>query len=238
MPGAWESSAALYLNELGHVMSSDCKAVVEEASGRNMVKLSLQNKPYPIVPSCGGGIPTRKGMEAGIGGLGFRQSGGFRVAESDEQAVPVNRDLEARNRYSLDVRGMSADHVHETAPCLLSYPTAANFCAWDSCANAQIARRRSALAASARGGTLLPICLSSACYLSATRRLPYGLEDSEYRCRKLPSASAVLTVRIAERLGGSLPTNLRRKQMPIPPTVAGHPLHMLMHAIGNLMVKR
>jgi len=232
-------SAAFYLSELGHdVMLIDRKAVGEEASGRNAGSLSLQNKPYPIIPLCKGGILTWKELEAEIGGLGFNQSGGFRVAENDEQAAFLDTDLEERNRYGLDVGRMPAEQVHEMAPYLSSHLTAVNYCAWDSYADARVATQRIALAAFARGAQVVTHSPVVNLLPLGDKKIALQTEDGEYRCRKLLIASGIWTKHIAEWLGVSLPINMRVNQMIVTPRLPRIISHMITHATGNLTLKQ
>jgi sarcosine oxidase subunit beta len=121
--------AAFYLRELGQdVVLIERKTVGDEASGRNAGSLSLQNKPYPIVPLCKGGITTWRELQEEIGGLGFVQPGGFRVAETDEQANYLNSDLVERNRHGLGIRRLDSGEVHDMAPYLAAGLKAVNYC--------------------------------------------------------------------------------------------------------------
>ena len=232
-------SAAFYLNELGHdVMLIDRKAVGEEASGRNAGSLSLQNKPYPIIQLCKSGILTWKELETEIGGLGFMQSGGFRVAETDEQASFLDRDLEERNCYGLDVERMPADQVYEIAPYLSTHLKAVNYCAWDSYADARVGTQRIAFAASARGTHVVTHSPVVGLVPLGKNKVALQTEDAEYRCRKLLIASGIWTRRIAEWLGVSLPINMRVNQMIVTPRLPSIITHMITHATGNLTLKQ
>jgi len=232
-------SAAFYLNELGHdVMLIDRKAVGEEASGRNAGSLSLQNKPYPIIPLCKGGIRTWKELETEIGGLGFKQSGGFRVAETPEQASFLDEDLAERNRYGLDVERVPADQVCEMAPYLSTHLTAVNYCAWDSYADARVATQRIALAASDRGVHVVTHSPVIDLTPLDTHRIAIQTAAAEYICRKLLVASGIWTKGIAEWLDVSLPINMRINQMIVTPRLPRIISHMITHASGNLTLKQ
>ncbi len=230
--------AAFYLGELGHeVFLIDRKAVGEEASGRNAGSLSLQNKPYPIIPLCKGGIATWKELESEVGGLGFKQSGGFRVAETEDQAAFLEEDRRERNRYDLGVSKMQLNDVWKTAPYLSRDLAGANYCAWDSYADARVATQRIALAAVARGATVetyTPVT-GLECH---GQQIHVETETCTYRCRKLLIAAGIWTKELAKWLGVSLPINLRINQMIVTPRVPRLIQHMITHASGRLTLKQ
>jgi len=230
--------AALYLNELGHdVVLVDRKAVGEEASGRTAGSLSLQNKPYPIIPLCKGGILTWKELESEVGGLGFKQSGGFRVAETEDQVNFLDEDRHERNNYGLGVRKVRLEEAWEMAPYLSPDLKGVNHCAWDSYADARVATQRIALAAAARGVTVetyTPV-RGLECH---GQQVHVETETCTYRCRKLLIAAGIWTKELAKWLGVSLPINLRINQMIVTPRVPPLIEHMITHASGRLTLKQ
>ncbi len=232
-------SAAFYLNELGHdVVLIDRKAVGDEASGRNAGSLSLQNKPYPIIPLCKGGIVTWRELETEIGGLGFTQSGGFRVAETDQEAQFLERDLQERNRYGIGVRRLSVDEAREMAPYLSRELKSVNYCAWDSYADARVATQQIAGAGAARGVRIVAHTPVVGVELHKDQDITVRTTGDEYRCRKILIAAGIWTKQVAGWLGVSLPINMRINQMIVTPRLPRLIQHMITHASGNLTLKQ
>jgi len=231
-------SAAFFLGELGQdVVLLDRGAVGDEASGRNAGSLSLQNKPYPIIPLCRAGIDTWKELETEVGGLGFVQSGGFRVAETDDQAKYLDVDLSERNRYGLGIGRVSPREVRAMAPYLSEDLTAVNHCKWDSYVDARVATQRIAQAAASRGVEILPQTPATGIHVERGRVVVHT-QDGVFVCRKLLVAAGIWTKDIAAWLGVSLPINLRINQMIVTPRLPHFIHHMITHAAGNLTLKQ
>ena len=232
-------SAAFYLGVLGQdVVLLDRKAVGDEASGRNAGSLSLQNKPYPIVPLCKAGIDTWEELEREIGGLGFVQSGGFRVAETADQAKYLDSDLVERNRYGLGIRRLAPSEVRAMAPYLAKNLAAVNYCTWDSYVDARVATQRIALGAASRGVRIVAQTPATGIGIEQGHRILVHTSNGTYRCRRLLVTAGIWTKDIAQWLGISLPINLRINQMIVTPRLPHFIHHMITHAAGNLTLKQ
>lgn len=232
-------STAYYLNGLGgEVVLLERKAVGEEASGRNAGSLSLQNKPYSIIPLCQGGIATWREIQTDIGGLGFAQSGGFRVAEDDEQYGFLAHDLEARNRFGLGIERLPIVDARQIAPYLSPSLKGGNFCSWDSYVDARVATQRIALAAQARGVQIITRTQVTEIIRAGRDRVDVVTEGARYRCRQVLIAAGVWTRELATFLDLDLPINLRINQMSVTTRIPRVIHHMITHARGHLTLKQ
>jgi glycine/D-amino acid oxidase-like deaminating enzyme len=177
-------------------------------------------------------------LDQEIGGLGFVQPGGFRVAETEEEYFFLAKDLKERNRYGLGIVQMPIEEVRRIAPYISDSLKGANYCLWDGYVDARVATQRIALAARSRGveivtnNAVIKIKWKNrSCIFVITKK-------QQYRCRRLLIAAGVWTRQLGRFLDLDLPLNLRINQMVVTSRYPRLIEHMITHARGHLTLKQ
>lgn len=230
---------AYYLRQLGHEVGIvERKTIEAEASGRTAGSIALQNKRLHLVPLCIGGIKTWKELKREVSGLEFTASGGFRVAETEEDVRILDRDLPVQNELGLDIRRLAPREVRDMAPYLSRALKAVNFCPWDSHINALGATKRIADRSKQQGVEIFCRTLVKDIRWRSRDLVEVDAGHIRFRCRTLVLTAGVWTEKLAGRIGVRIPLRLRINQMIVTPRVPRVIGHMITHARGILTLKQ
>lgn len=237
--GAMGLFTALFLARAGHrVVVIERGSPWSEASGVNAGSLGVQNKRLELVPFALEALRVWGGLGEELGrDLGFRRSGGYRVATTEPEREVLVRTAEQQRERGVRIEQLGANALAARAPHLSSAVIAANFSPDDAYANPLLVGPALVGAAQDAGVT---IC--SGTELNGVRGAPEGIEVSTgrgtLRCGALVLACGAwidhVTRLLDVRLPVSLDVNMVSVTEPAPPVMQG----IVMHARGVLTLKQ
>ena len=232
-------TTAFYLRRLGHeVTLIERKGIGEEASGRNAGSLSMQNKPFPLIPLAKGGMEVWKELDTELGGLGLKQSGGFRVGETEEDLEKLRVALEVQNKHGLNVRHLSPGEIQDAAPYLSPSLAGANFCPTDGFVDALTATKQIADRSQREGLKILTHTEVTQIEAEDGEVRIWTSADGGFRCQRVVVATSAWTRKLVSSLGLDLPINLSIFQLIVTPRLSPFIHHIITHVKGHLTVKQ
>jgi len=209
-----------------------------EASGVNAGSLGVQNKRLELVPFALEALRIWETLGEQFGrDLGFRRSGGFRIASNEAERELLARSAKEQQARGVRVEQLGANALAARAPYLSGAAIAANFSPDDSYANPLLVGPALIKAVRDAGVT---IC--SKTELTGLQNGPGGLQVSTARgdicCSTVVLACGAWVDRVAQFLGVSFPVSLDVNMVsvtePAPPTIKG----IVTHARGILTLKQ
>jgi len=234
-------STTFFLSKLNHdVTLFDRKNIGEEASGRNAGSLSMQNKPQAIIPLAIKGMKTWEELESEIGGLGLKQTGGLRVAETEVELERLHQDRKIQNKHDLGIEYLNPNQVKSLAPYLNHTLKGANYSPLDGYSDALSSGRMIAKEAEKNGARIVTHNPVTKIQIEEdqNKKILITTKNCEYECNWLVITAGVWAKEIVTQLGLYLPINLRINQMIVTPQLPRIVEHMITHVNGNLTIKQ
>ncbi len=238
--GAIGSFAALHLARQGHqVIVLERKVPGVEASGTNAGSLGAQNKPVRLAGLALSAIDAWRCFDAETGlETGYHQTGGFRVAETEEGVARLRTIAVAQQAQGVPIEHVDGDEARHRAPYLSQTVLAANFCPIDGHNNALTASASVALAARRAGAEIV-------CGTEVTRidRASQGTLLAQtaagtYAARRLILTAGVWSRDFLVTAGVDLPVVLRNNQMMVTEAAPSILEHVIFHVGGHLTLKQ
>ena len=115
-----------------NVLVVDRKTPGCEASGSNAGTLAVQNKEVRLVSFAQAAVDEWQRLDEEFGNtLGYRRSGGIRVAVTDEQAKTLDRIAREQRAQGIEVETLTGQDIFDHAPYLSRSTTLVNYCPTD-----------------------------------------------------------------------------------------------------------
>ncbi|WP_250517921.1 FAD-dependent oxidoreductase [Caballeronia sp. INDeC2] len=236
--GIFGQFAALTLAESGRkVVLIDRSALWSEASSVNAGSLGVQNKLTKLVPYARWSWNLWARMSERLGAdVGVSQSGGYKIAMTDDEAARLARSADEQRACGLDVRLLDRADLRHEAPWLSSEVVAATFASEDGYASPTLAGP-ALRAAIARAG----VQIVEHARIASIRRQNGVIVDTDrgaFRGASLGITAGAWSSRCAAMLGAALPIALDVNMVSVtesaPPTIGT----MTSHARGILTLKQ
>jgi glycine/D-amino acid oxidase-like deaminating enzyme len=236
--GTMGLSAALCLAEGGRAVTLvDQGQVWSEASGVNAGSLAVQNKLTPLVPYTLWALDLWKGLSARLGtDVGFRQTGGYKVATSPVEAERLRRTSEEQRQAGVPLRWLSQGDIRDEVPWLSQEVIAATWSPVDSLASPT--RFGPALVGAAKAAGVEIVERAEARSVHANGRVTVETTRGTTSAEDVLIAAGAWSGKLAAMLGVHLPVSLDVNMVsvtePAPATIG----RMVTHARGILTLKQ
>ncbi|MCA1398983.1 NAD(P)/FAD-dependent oxidoreductase [Bradyrhizobium elkanii] len=178
-------------------------------------------------------LSTRIGENVGV-----LQSGGMMLAETNEQALLLERKTELERSYGLENRMLSSDEIHRRAPYLSSAIVAAALCPLEGKANPRGATLAFAKVAEEFGARIRAGIAVTGVKQQRGRWRTTLSDGSEILARKVAIAAGPWSARIAAMAGIALPVVPIGLMMAATVQVAPFIKHLIQHAGRRLSLNQ
>lgn len=232
--------AAFFLQEAGQqVLLIDRDVPGRGASGLNPGSLAVQNKPVRLIPMAIEGVNLWRELHAMEGcDVGYHQSGGFRIAESEEEASELKQLYLDQREKGANLQHLRGTAITDIAPYLsLDQVVAANYCPDDGYGNPLVALPSLVKAFERLGGV---VQTKTEAISISERGNSVIVETNRGRIEagKVVAAAGVLSRKLMSTVGFDVPVEARAMQVMVTEPVAPCVTHMLTHVRGNLTMKQ
>ncbi|MDO4565244.1 MAG: FAD-binding oxidoreductase [Clostridia bacterium] len=230
---------AYHLAEAGsEVLLIERKRIAHEGSSANAGTLSVQNKPVKMTASSIEAVKGWLELDAALGGkLNYHRTGGYRVAQSEQQLAKIQTIAAQQREKGLEVIPCSAEEILKAEPNITPTIVGGNYCALDGYGDSKNAVRFIAEAAREKGAEIMEFCPAQHISYDGKR---YIVETGQGRieAQKVLFAAGMWSKELVAELGFEVPIDQRLFQMqvtePAPPLIN----HVITHANGNLTIKQ
>jgi glycine/D-amino acid oxidase-like deaminating enzyme len=233
-------SAAFCLSgEDVRVILFDRSFIGREASGATAGTMSFQNKEPRLIPYVRESLALWAQFQDELGdAIEFRQPGGLRIAESEEQVAALRRSSEIQKKAGLDVELVLGGKLHHYAPYLGPSVRGATFYEKDARSNPITAPLALAQAAKEKGVEIIENEAVIGIQVEGPRRFIVQTPGRLIETSSLINAAGVWSKDIFRMIGIDLPVTLDPMQVmvtePSPPIFN----HIITHVNGNLTLKQ
>src|SRR4051794_13005581 len=230
--------SALFLAQRGtRVVVIDAGVPWAEASAVNAGSLGVQNKIPPLVPLTLESLRLWADMRERLGTeVGFRNSGGIRVAETEAEREKLRRGVDGQVQAGVRVEWLEGEGLRQRAPFLSSKVLAAAYSPDDSFATPLLVGPAVLrLLASHDVGVHAGVTLNS-----VAGEAPFVLETSAgaIRCERVVITAGAWTPRVAALFGLHLPMTLDVNMVAVTEPAAPVLPWMVTHVRGILTLKQ
>ena len=220
------------------VIIIDKDYIAQRASGVNPGTLSVQNKhPDSLLLLAKKSIDVWNYFGNMDEEIEYRRCGGFRIAETEDEAEILKRDQKKQRELGLKTEYLEEKDLIKAAPYLSNKIFAANYCDIDGYASADIAIKRIAKLAQKEGVEFIlheevhRIRTKSNTVLMKTR-------NEAYEAEKLLIACGVWSPKVCSWLGVNIPINIDINHVMVSAPEKIVVKHVITHAKGILTVKQ
>ncbi len=220
------------------VLIIDRGYIAQRASGVNPGTISVQNKhPDALLLLAKKSVDVWNYFGEMDKEIEYRRCGGFRIAETEEEALKLKNDIKNQKKSGLKVEYVERKDLIREAPYLSHKLFAANYCTLDGYAKADSAVKRIAKIAQKEGVqfalheevTGIKLNKNTVCIETKNR---------VYEAEKLLIASGVWSPKICSWLGVDLPVNIDINHVMVSAPERSIIKHVITHAKGYLTVKQ
>ncbi len=232
-------SAAYFLSRKKmDVILIEKKAVGREASGSTAGTMSFQNKKIEVVPLVQEALRVWGGLQDELGdAIEFRQPGGFRVAESEDQVRKLRTSVKAQQDLGISVDVMTGAALKEAAPYFGPAVKAASFCRDDARSNPLTAPIAISEGAVAKGMRLLEYTEATGIESMAEKRFRVQTGNGSIECARILNCAGVWAGNIFGMAGVRIPITLDPMQVMVTERTARIFPHIITHVSGNMTLK-
>ncbi len=213
-------------------------AVANEGSSANAGTLSVQNKPVKMTYSCIAAVDEWQALDKELGGmLNYHRTGGFRVAQTEQQLEKIRRIAEQQREQGLHVEPCTTEEILHAEPNITPEIVGGNYCWMDGYADSKTAVRTIAAAAQAKGADIRTCCPAQSIrqeggrYVVATPR-------GEIRAAQVLLSAGMWSKTLLAGMGFQAPIEQRLFQMIVTEPAPDVIYHVITHANGNLTIKQ
>ena len=220
------------------VIIIDKDYIAQRASGVNPGTISVQNKfPDSLLLLAKKSIDVWDYFGNMDEKIGYRRCGGFRIAETEDEAEKLKKDMTTQKKLGLKIEYLGKKDLVKAAPYLSNKLLAANYCDLDGYAGADIAVKRIAKFAKKEG---VEFILHEEVYMIKIKSNTVVIETSSgvYEVEKLLIACGVWTPKVCSWLGVNIPINIDINHVMVSAPEKMVIKHVITHAKGYLTVKQ
>lgn len=232
-------SAAFFLSRRGFdVILAEKSAVGREASGSTAGTMSFQNKKIEVVPLVQEALRVWAGLQEELGdAIEFRQPGGFRVAESDEQVQKLLASVKDQQALGINIEVMTGEELKNAASYFGPAVKAASFCRDDARSNPLTASVTIARGAENKGLKLLEYTEVTGIQVLAENRFRVQAGNGNIECARILNCAGVWGRKILAMAGIRIPITLDPMQVMVTERTARIFPHIITHVSGNMTLK-
>jgi glycine/D-amino acid oxidase-like deaminating enzyme len=232
-------SAAYFLSRRGIDAALVEKAAVgREASGSTAGTMSFQNKKIEVVPLVQEALRVWAGLQEELGdAIEFRQPGGFRVAESEEQENKLRASVKDQQDLGIKVEVMTGSDLKKAASYFGPAVRAASFCKDDARSNPLTAPLAIARGAEKNGLTLRERSEAAAIQILGKNRFRVQTAGGDIECARILNCSGVWARKIFTMAGVQIPITLDPMQVMVTERTPRIFPHIITHVSGNMTLK-
>ncbi len=232
-------SAAYFLSRRGIDATLVEKAAVgREASGSTAGTMSFQNKKIEVVPLVQEALRVWAGLQEELGdAIEFRQPGGFRVAESEEQVQKLRTSVKDQQDLGIKVEVMTGAELKNAASYFGPAVKAASFCRDDARSNPLTAPVTIARGAENNGLNLLEYTEAVDIKVLGERRFRVQTSGEEIECARILNCAGVWARKVFTMAGVQIPITLDPMQVMVTERTPCIFPHIITHVSGNMTLK-
>jgi glycine/D-amino acid oxidase-like deaminating enzyme len=234
------ASAAFFLSKGNReVFLFDKSGIGREASGSNAGTMAIQNKKIKLVPFVQESHRIWAMFQEELGDeIEFRQPGGLRVAENDQQMQTLRDSFEQQKKLGIELELLTPKELKNFAPYIGPSVVMASFCQMDARSNPLTATRAVARAAQSRGVKIFENDPVLSIVAEEKSRFIVRTEKRQIQTSCILSSAGVWSKNIFKMLGLDFPITLDPMQVMV--TERAQPLfpHVITHAEGNMTLKQ
>jgi sarcosine oxidase, subunit beta len=213
-------------------------AVGREASGSTAGTMSFQNKKIEVVPLVQEALRVWAGLQDDLGdAIEFRQPGGFRVAESEEQVKKLRTSVKAQQDLGIKVEVMTGEELKKAASYFGPAVKAASFCRDDARSNPLTAPITIARGAENKGLKLLEYTEVTGIQVLADNRFRVQAGSGNIECARILNCAGVWARSIFGMVGVRIPITLDPMQVMVTERTPRIFPHIITHVSGNMTLK-
>lgn len=233
-------SAAFFLSKKGvDVTLIERSEIGGEASGSNAGSMALQNKELEVIPLAQESLKTWAELQAELKeDLEFRQHGGLRVAENDQQLQLLLRSVSVQKKKGLEVELLSSEELRSFAPYLGPSVVAASFCDKDARGNPLLASSALAKAARTQGAKIRVNEKVESIEITNNDRFLVQTSTGRYTSSCILNSAGVWSRDIFKMVGLDFSVTLHPQQVMVTEQVPIMFPHVVTHLEDNLTVKQ
>jgi glycine/D-amino acid oxidase-like deaminating enzyme len=233
-------SAAFYLSkEAAGVTLIDRSFIGREASGATAGTMSFQNKEPRLLPYVRESIALWAELQDELGeGVEFRQPGGLRIAETEEQLIVLRRSIESQKKVGLDVELLMGGELRNFAPYLGPSVIAATYYEGDARSNPITAPLVLAKAARERGVAIVENEAVIGIQVEGPKSLLVRTRGRQIKASCVINAAGVWSNEIFNMIGLDFPVTLDPMQVMVTEPSAPIFDRIITHVNGNLTLKQ
>jgi len=212
--------------------------IAQRASGVNPGTLSVQNKhPGPLLLLAKKSIDVWDYFGNMDKEIGYRRCGGFRIAETEDEAEKLKKDMKKQRKLGLKIEYLEGRDLVKAAPYLSNKLFAANYCGLDGYAGADIAVKRIAKLAQREGVEF--ILREEVCGVKVKpNTVVIQTRGGVYEAEKLLIACGAWSPIICSWLGVNIPINIDINHVMVSAPERIVIKHVITHTRGILTVKQ
>jgi len=234
------TSAAFFLSqENSSVTLIDKSCIGREASGATAGTMSFQNKEPRMVPFVQESTNIWRFFQERLGdAIEFRQPGGFRIAENEEELSSLYKSIEKQKKAGLEVNLVMSEELKRLAPYLGPSVVAATYYEKDGRSNPVTSCLALAAAAKENGAEVIENETVKAIKLEGKNKFLVQTSKRLFQSSCILNAAGVWSKDIFRMIGLEFPITLDPMQVmvtePSPPIFE----HIITHVRGNLTLKQ
>jgi sarcosine oxidase subunit beta len=201
--------------------------------------MALQNKELEVIPLAQESLKTWAELQAELKeDLGFRQYGGLRVAENNQQLQLLLRSVSAQKKKGLEVELLSSAELKSLAPYLGPSVVAASFCEKDARGNPLLSSSALAKAARTKGAKIHVNENVESIEITNSDRFLVQTSTGRYASSCILNSAGVWSRDIFKMIGLDFSVTLHPQQVMVTEQVPIMFPHMITHLEDNLTLKQ
>lgn len=234
------TSAAFFLSkENSSVTLVDKSFIGREASGATAGTMSFQNKEPRLIPLVQESVNIWRFFQEKLGDeIEFRQPGGFRIAENEQELSSLRQSIEKQKKAGLEVNLLISEELKRLAPYLGSTVIAATYYKQDARSNPLTSCLALTRAARENGVQVIEKEAVKAIRLESRNKFIVQTSKHFFQSSCILSAAGVWSKDIFKMIGLHFPITLDPMQVMV--TESSPPIfeHIITHVKGNLTLKQ
>jgi len=234
------TSAAFFLSKQAvDVTLVERAEIGSGASGSSAGSMALQNKYLEVIPLAQESLKIWAELQTELKeDLEFRQRGGLRVAENDQQLQLLRRSVSEQRKVGLKVEILSSKELKSSFPYLGPSVVAASFCEKDAQGNPLLSPIALAKIAQTQGAKIHVRESVKGIKVYGRNHFLVQTSKESYRSSCVLNSAGVWSKDIFKMIGLDFPITLSPQQMMVTEQAPRIFPHMITHVEGKLSLKQ